>query len=44
MNREGEQRFTGWIEKENQGLQMNSEGEQRFTGWIDKENKGLQDE
>ena len=51
MNREGEQRFTGWIEKENKGLQdeerrrnkvyrMNGEEELKFTGWIEK-NKGL---
>ena len=49
MNREGELRFTGLIEKENKGLQddqrkrtkiyrINREGELRFTGLTEKEN------
>ena len=48
MNKEGEQRFTGWIEKKNKGLQdelrrktkvyiMNRKGELRLTDWIEKD-------
>ena len=45
--------FTGWMEKENQGLQfewrtrtkiyrLNKELEPKSTGWMKKENQGLQ--
>ena len=53
MDEEREPRFTGWVKKENQGLQvglrkrtkvyrLDEERAPRFTGWMKKKDQGLQ--